>query len=272
MNATAPIHRTTLAQINLNHVLGIEGFSLQRALEVDPEFLAPEYPFEWAGLYQQPRGRIELVIPSGPDHSMIVALLPLPQPTFDDLKPLLAEVSAMFSAARAAGEALVSGSILPTGSAARLELSQDPSIFVADVEEGAWALLTEHRPEEFGAALCNGEGCCSPVSDVVFKAAHEHDASVSSVGLSSDRAIDLDRFNAWMQDLLLRQGPDLFRTKGVLSFDGHDQRFVFQGVHMLVEGRPDAPWGDAPRTSKMVFIGRNLDRAELDAGFSSCLV
>ncbi len=61
------------------------------------------------------------------------------------------------------------------------------------------------------------------------------------------------------------------RMKGVLSIAGQDQRFVFQGVHMLFDGRPDRPWGREPRTNDRVFIGRHLDRAALEEGFRRCL-
>ena len=60
--------------------------------------------------------------------------------------------------------------------------------------------------------------------------------------------------------------------KGVLSVAGEDRRFVFQGVHMLFDGRPDRPWGDELRHNMLIFIGRNLDRAALTEGFKKCLV
>lgn len=59
--------------------------------------------------------------------------------------------------------------------------------------------------------------------------------------------------------------------KGVLSIRGEEQRFVFQGVHMLFDGRPDRLWGEEPRANSLIFIGRNLDRGELEEGFRSCL-
>ena len=59
--------------------------------------------------------------------------------------------------------------------------------------------------------------------------------------------------------------------KGIIAVRGEAQRFVFQGVHMLFDGRPDRPWGDAPRASSLVFIGRNLDRQELHNGLAACL-
>ena len=59
--------------------------------------------------------------------------------------------------------------------------------------------------------------------------------------------------------------------KGVLSIKGEAERFVFQGVHVLFTGTPDRPWGREERHNPMVFIGRNLDRAEIHKGFRACL-
>jgi G3E family GTPase len=59
--------------------------------------------------------------------------------------------------------------------------------------------------------------------------------------------------------------------KGILSIKNDPNRFVFQGVHMLFDGRPSKPWGKIPRTNKLIFIGRNLNRAELTEGFRGCL-
>jgi len=59
--------------------------------------------------------------------------------------------------------------------------------------------------------------------------------------------------------------------KGVLNIRGEKRRYVFHGVHMMFDGKPDLPWGDVPRASHLVFIGRKLDRNELEAGFASCI-
>jgi G3E family GTPase len=60
--------------------------------------------------------------------------------------------------------------------------------------------------------------------------------------------------------------------KGIISLKGEKERFVFQGVHMLFDGRPDRPWGTNARRNQLIFIGRNLDRAALNEGFTQCLV
>ena len=101
---------------------------------------------------------------------------------------------------------------------------------------------------------------------------HEHDETVTSVALVEKGAVDGEKLNTWMSKLLQTQGPDIFRMKGILNIAGEDDRFVFQGVHMLFEGKPDRPWKDSEtRKNELVFIGRNLDEAQLKADFLACL-
>jgi G3E family GTPase len=101
---------------------------------------------------------------------------------------------------------------------------------------------------------------------------HEHDNSITSVSLRAARPLDPDKFNIWISDLLRIRGVDILRSKGILDFKNSPNRFVFQGVHMLMEGAPGKPWqAGETRESKFVLIGRGLDEAELKAGFDTCL-
>jgi G3E family GTPase len=100
---------------------------------------------------------------------------------------------------------------------------------------------------------------------------HHHDEDVTSVGITTPGDLDQKKISDWLNTLLRTKGQDIFRMKGVLAVKGHDKRFVFQGVHMLMDGRIDRPWGDEPRHNALIFIGRNLDRRELNEGFRSCL-
>ena len=104
------------------------------------------------------------------------------------------------------------------------------------------------------------------------QAEHQHDTSVTSVGLEVPGEVDVERLNDWLGELLSTKGADIFRSKGVLAPSGSDQEYVFQGVHMLFDGTEGRPWGDRPRVNRMVFIGRNLDRGALEASFRDCLV
>lgn len=102
---------------------------------------------------------------------------------------------------------------------------------------------------------------------------HQHDETVTSVAIVEMGAVDGDRLNDWLGELLQTKGVDIFRMKGILNIAGEDFRFVFQGVHMLFTGKPDRPWKDNEiRNNKLVFIGRNFDEAELKQNFRACLV
>ncbi|MEL6327428.1 MAG: GTP-binding protein [Cyanobacteria bacterium J06626_23] len=109
--------------------------------------------------------------------------------------------------------------------------------------------------------------------DFLGEDAHEHDESVYSLAFTESGALDSEKLNSWMSNLLQNQGPDIFRMKGILNIAGEDNRFVFQGVHMIFDGKPERPWKPTEtRKSELVFIGRNLDEAALKAGFRACLV
>jgi G3E family GTPase len=101
---------------------------------------------------------------------------------------------------------------------------------------------------------------------------HDHEEEVTSLALSADRPVDPDKFQKWMGALLQLRGPDIFRSKGILAIDGAPRRYVYQGVHMLMDSDWGTPWKEGEkRSSKLVFIGRNLDRANLERGFQDCL-
>ncbi|MEM6753422.1 MAG: GTP-binding protein [Cyanobacteria bacterium P01_C01_bin.38] len=102
--------------------------------------------------------------------------------------------------------------------------------------------------------------------------AHEHDESVYSIALVEEGELDGDKLDKWLGNLLQTQGPDIFRTKGILNIAGDENRFVFQGVHMLLDGRADRPWKEnESRKNELVFIGRNLDEAKLREEFKACV-
>jgi G3E family GTPase len=103
--------------------------------------------------------------------------------------------------------------------------------------------------------------------------AHEHDETVYSVALVESGAVDMQKLNDWLSYLLQTQGQDIFRMKGILNIAGEDNRFVFQGVHMLFEGTRDRPWKpNEIRKNELVFIGRNLNEAQLKADFQECFI
>ncbi len=102
---------------------------------------------------------------------------------------------------------------------------------------------------------------------------HEHNDDIASMSFEAARPIDPEKFNAWITTLLGEQGQNLLRTKGILSYPGEARRFAFQAVHMIADGDYVGVWPDgAARTSKLVFIGRNLNRPQLRRGFEACQI
>ncbi len=100
---------------------------------------------------------------------------------------------------------------------------------------------------------------------------HVHDDDIKGVALTLDAPVNGAAVSRWLSELLAAQGPDILRAKGIVNVKGEDRRLVFQAVHMILEGDLQRPWrDDEARTSRMVFIGRNLDEAALRAGFEAC--
>lgn len=103
--------------------------------------------------------------------------------------------------------------------------------------------------------------------------AHQHDETVYSVALVEAGAVNGEKLNNWLGELLRTKGQNIFRMKGILNIEGESDRFVFQGVHMIFEGKRDRPWKpEETRKNELVFIGRNLDEAKLREDFRQCLV
>ncbi len=306
MNPAARIHRTRNCDVAIDRVLDVGGFNLSRATELDPRFLEPEYPFEWGGVYELAAGRYELCIghhagdgdhdhhdhdhgsdeAGGHDHGhadeMDIALLPLNLPAGVSLGDP-ATATARDTATAAARDVAVQvfsdwETLVPPGESVtpgvtlhRLRLAGGHGDFpVSIAKDGRYMLFTAH---DVPTHLHAPDGSLVRyVHDQSFRHVHSHDEEVASVGVNLTGELDPKRLNDWIGGLLARKGQDIFRCKGVLAVRGSDKRLVFQGVHMMFDAKFDRPWGTAPRSNLFIFIGRNLDRAELIGGFKNCLV
>ncbi len=207
MNATAKIHRTKNADVNLDNVLNVKGFDLDRILELEPDFLKDGgHKHEEHDDHEKEHAHDEH---DGKDHSN------------------------------------------------------------CDHEHDHCEHDHDHAHDEKDHSHDHGKTHGLKLHEEVPD--HVHDSSVTSVGITTAGELDAKKLNKWMSELLQAKGPDIFRMKGVLSIKNEPNRFVFQGVHMLFDGKLDKPWGKTPRSNKLIFIGRNLDRDALTEGFKSCL-
>lgn len=101
---------------------------------------------------------------------------------------------------------------------------------------------------------------------------HHHDESVTSFYFEEDRPLDLQKTEKWLGDLVNDLGARIYRSKGILHIKGQAKRIVFQGVQMMFEAVPDRFWNSGEKKkSQLVFIGKDLDKAQLQSGFESCL-
>ena len=100
---------------------------------------------------------------------------------------------------------------------------------------------------------------------------HYHDEDMQSVAMAHDGEVDPQKFMPWLNDLVQREGGKILRSKGILAFKGEPKRFVFQGVHMMLDGDVQRDWQpDEKRLSKIVFIGRDLPAEKIRQGFQAC--
>ncbi|MGS0943325.1 CobW family GTP-binding protein [Pseudomonas luteola] len=273
MNSLARIHRTVNAEVDISTVMNVGGFDLERVLDQRPDFLQKEYPFEWAGIWHLPAGITELRYGAGPDPFIGALLMPVNGNSEDDLDRAIVIAEGAFD--REAKKVRAGTKLMPGRQAVNLKVPEDDAEQTVNLlipAAGYYALVTEHGPEEFGLRLEQSGVRLEPSSQREFAASHSHDEEISSVGITLEGALSEAKVNQWLGPLLARKGQDILRTKGILNIAQENRRFVFQAVHMLLDGGPDRLWQpNEKRQSEIVFIGRNLGREELIAGLKGCL-
>jgi len=284
INGTARVLRSRNANVPLEQVLDVGAFDLERVLSREEDFLQPARPFEWAGVYALGAGAHELRLGTashqhehGHDHQhdnghahghalerVDLLLLPVGAETSGAIDGQLATAMQLFAAQ---AMALESHATLPLRALARLEVNSGAQYRVDGGPTGRCVLFCEHAPEEFGLQLSGAE-----LIDERRYGSHLHDPEIASIGLEDSRPLNADKLNDWLSYLLQSRGQDILRMKGVLNIEGEARRYVFHGVHMVYDGQLERPWpADAARRSRLVFIGRHLDRGELEAGLESCI-
>lgn len=271
-NKLAQIIPVQMANAPLETVLQVGGFDLDKALEANPHFLEPEYPFEWAGIYQLAAGQYQWKMQPGPDACMSMLIHPIESASETAIQQA---AEAVFPHFAYRPESVEVNQVIPHHNEHyRLLLSDaQDQIFSINIESsGYYAFFTEHHPNEFDAVLVNQDGVdLSAIHQVEYNPGHEHDQTVSSVAFEFPGCLSLQKFESWLGFFLQANGKDIFRIKGIVAIKDEPNRFVFQGVHMLFDAKEAKPWGDEKPFNRMVFIGRNLDRMLIEGAFRACL-
>jgi G3E family GTPase len=308
INRTAQVFRAHGAQLPIDRVLDVGAFDLDRALAKDKGFLEPEYPFEWAGLFQFGAGKVRIRTGAEGEHGhhhehhehghgnehhahdhdhgheqhehseghvahghlyhsgLNITFLRVSAPGAEELSKQIEPALRAF--AETPLDVACGGELEMGAKLFRLDVGHEGTQFTLLVNEpGIYAVFCEHVPAEFALRF---EGL-KAVAERQFASHHHHDEEIISIGISDPRALDGRKLDEWLNYLLQSQGQDIFRMKGVLNLKDEDKRYVFHGVHMMFDGKLERPWGNAPRNNSLVFIGRKLDRKEIEAGFESCV-
>lgn len=290
MNSMAGFYEATMANAPITDLLNIGGFNLERAMDIEPNFLEPEYPFESASLWQLPRGDYKLKMKEkggnnhanqhghyhhhdhhhNDAHDMSVVVTQCTSGS--DLEQLAERVFVEFSSQP---EVLERGqSLLSFDTHYKLNL-EDRDSYTVDLSlpKDQWiALFSDISPYEIELEIIsNSDEKQVPTAIKAFKSEHSHDNQVSSCSIQLPGAFDLVKLNLWLEKFLMENGPDLYRIKGVFAVDGQDYRFLFQGVHMIFSSQRGAEWGDHEPYNRLVLIGRNLDNAAILDSLEQCM-
>lgn len=174
--------------------------------------------------------------------------------------------------------AAVEASISAINPSARIHRTERAAIALADVlDRGAFDLQRALDNDPHFLEHGHPDHACGPDCDQDHEHDHHHahasdihDSSVESISLRAG-PVKPDLFFPWIQKTTQIDGPNILRLKGIIAFDGDDDRYVVQGIHMIVEGDHQRPWSDGEeRQSRIVFIGRDLDREKLKRSFEAC--
>jgi G3E family GTPase len=167
----------------------------------------------------------------------------------------------------------------PTARVIRMQRGEVPLESILNI--GAFDLdrITELDPHFLPEHDCD-DACAHHEQHDHAHHAHDHRhhdddhvaaAGITSISLSSEKLINPEKLLPWLNDFTQTRGPDILRLKGIIAFPDEPKRFVVQGVHMILEGDTQRDWrDDEKRVSRLVFIGRDLDRKELEAAFADC--
>ena len=271
MNSQAKLYRSKEANIDLNYILNVNAFDLDTKAELNPNFVIEEVPFEWCGIFDFENKEYELNMDEGPDPTLDITYVALKENSefeFDKAKKTAIKIFSETHKEIKPEKFLNANHTLN-----RLTVeNRKQTYYFKPNKNGVYAVFTQHGPDEFNMVFKHKEKEIKPINTFEYAHSHEHDELVSSVGIEDDSPLSIQKVNEWLSYLLQNKGTDIFRMKGIMHIEGNDERFVFQGVHMLFDGKVDRKWkSDEKRKNQIIFIGKNLNREELINGYKSCI-
>ena len=149
------------------------------------------------------------------------------------------------------------------------------NILGLDADEGG------KRNGRFGLHVCSNSTDTPEAWESLFQSnqpfeAHEHhhhdpnrhDAAIRAFCVTLDQPLDWPAMAMWLEMLVASRGENLLRVKGILNLKGHDRPVAIHAVrHLMHPPAKLAAWPEGdPRTSRLVFITRDLPRSVIEEG------
>ena len=309
MNSMAEFYFATMADAPIPELLDIGGFNVERAVDIKPNFLEPEYPFDSASRWQLTAGDYLIKLAEihhhhdhehdhhshghddhnhehshehnhdhdhhhhhGDESSMSILMTDASESGESDLSSLAEDVFVEFSSEPETlnhGQALAS---FDKHYQLSLEGRDDYEFAISLKKDQSIALFNGHAPHGLSLSLTAQDGSAIKANDSrAFHDDHTHDSKVGSTSIELPGMFDGAKLNAWLEEFLIENGPDVYRMKGVVGILGQDYKFVFQGVHMIFGSEPAGEWGDETPLNRLVFIGKNLDEEFIKNSLEECL-
>jgi len=203
-------------------------------------------------------------------HPLTFACLALADATEKSWQSAVLEADIIFGTTAQAADP--GAALRPERKLRELHLPEALNAFVLELPKaGPYALFAHHDLTAHGGGLSRDGRAFTPARLDRFKHAHTHDDRVTSFTIQAQGDLNLDKVNAWIEDLLARESDRLYRLKGFLAIRGVKEKYLLQSVHQLFSGDVAGPWGAEPRRNTLVFIGEELDQRALTKAFMKCL-
>jgi G3E family GTPase len=272
-NKMAKIYETENSIIEIDKILNVGAFDLDSKLEIKPNFLSEEMPYEYYALFDFEKDIYELKVDKSPYSSIDILILEIDQKYIYDKDYLTKK--AFINLTKEIKEINNNNSILNISehNLFRINVSKIDILNISIDKKSSYAVFFQHLPSEFNIKILNNSKIIEPFFDEEIEASHEHDNEITSVGIEFEGALDYEKLYSWFSYILQEKGKDIFRMKGIININNNSKRFIFQGIHMLFDSKEDREWKiKEKRLNQVVFIGKNLNRQELNLGFKACLV
>jgi G3E family GTPase len=267
-NLHARIYPCAFADIPLEQVLDIRAFDMDHILASDPDFLDVSYPFEWSGHYRCAAGDYRLSFENAHGHAMQMLILYANDGSESAIRSTTEGARAIFR------QGFLRTDFNPQNDLSPLLMYDIPEglkrvqATIHLPQNGDYLLFLEKHPHHF--EIRSGDVSLPALHTERYGQGHAHE-SVQSVAITFEGTLDGGKVEDWLTHVLETKGDDLYRTKGILSVSHSDRKIIIQAVHRQLNSRLGADWGTQPRQNVLVFIGRNLDRRQLESGLLACM-